>query len=181
MKKLIASILVLFISVAFLSGCNSNKTEKGEPLEITFNTNEGEAPKQTEPLEPLNTAVQKQDVEFKGDRYGVIINNAKEEDIKAKKIEKFTYKNGSEAIAVMPYYPGSKIRVESVVYDMAKNYITPVETLFETTSTKDYALILYADRPDGVMPEIRVTVEYEGTVYSNLIKNVPDSETEYIR
>jgi len=64
---------------------------------------------------------------------------------------------------------------------METNGIVPTETLFETIAPDDYALALKVNRPQGVMPEMRITVEYDGQVYSNLIKNIPDAEIEYIR
>ncbi len=182
MKRILALLLALTLVFTLLCGCKKKAEEpKEEGLTVTFNNEEGEAiPQQTEPVEELNTAMEKQDIGFKGDHYGVVINNATTADIKAANVETFD-NGGSETIAVMPYYPGSKVLVEAVTFDMETNNIVPTKTLYETTSTDDYALLVKVNRPEGVFPEMRITVEYDGVIYSHLIKNVPEAQTEYIR
>ena len=180
MKKFISILLVLAVVLVPLCGCKEKPAEQGEGLNITFNNEEGAIPQQTEPVEPLNKAMEKEELDFKGDHYGVIINNGSADAVDAANVETFD-NGGSDTIIVMPYYEGSKVLVESVIYDMNTNGIVPTETLYETTATNDFALVVKVNRPQGVMPEMRITVEYDGQVYSNLIKNIPDAEIEYIR
>lgn len=181
MKKLLSVLLTIALITMLFSACSGKNEQEGEGVTVTFNDEQGNPiPKQTEPLEPLNEALEKEDIEFEGDTYGAIINNAVVSDIDAKDIETFNYEGGNDTIAVIPYYEGSKIRIETVNFDMEKNVITPVDTLFESVSTDDYALILKVDRPESAIPKLRITVEYNDVVYSNLIKNQPDSNIEYI-
>lgn len=181
MKRFISALLTVVLIFALFCGCKDKSSEQGEGLSITFNNEEGAVPQQTEPAQPLNKAMEREELTFKGDHYGVVVNNMKEYDVTATDVEIFYQGNGSSTIVVMPYYEGSRVLVESVVYDMATNGIIPTDTLFEATSTDDFALVAKVDRPQGVMPEMRITVEYEGQVYSHLIKNTPDAQIEYIR
>ncbi len=181
MRKFLSIMLLLSCFALLFTACGDKQAKEGEGLSVTFNNEQGEIPKQTEPLEPLNEALEKEEIEFEGDTYGAIINNASASDIDAKDIETFDYENGSDTIVVMPYYEGSKIRIESVTFDAEQSIIKPVDTLFESVSTEDYALVLTVNRPEGAMPQLRITVEYDDVVYSNLIKNQPDSDIEYIR
>jgi len=179
MKRLISVLLAVALIFTLLCGCKEKPAEQGEGLNITFNNEEGAIPQQTEPVEPLNKAMEKEELDFKGDHYGVIINGMDETEVEASKID--YYGDGADSIVVVPYYTGSKVLLEKVTYDMETNGIVPTETLFEAVAPDDYALVLKVNRPQGVMPEMRITVEYDGQVYSNLIKNIPDAEIEYIR
>lgn len=180
MKRFISVLLAVTLIFALLCGCKDKPTQQGEGLDITFNNEQGTIPQQTEPVEPLNKAMEKEDLSFKGDHYGVVMNSVAVEDVDASNIETFDG-GGSDTIVVMPYYNGSKVLVESVKYDMETNGIVPTGTLFESVSTEDYALVVKVNRPEGVFPEMRITVEYDGVIYSHLIKNIPDAQIEYIR
>ncbi len=186
MKKLISILLAISLITFAFCGCKKEESAKKEQpkeegLTVTFNDESGNPiPQQTQPVEALNKAVENNGFSFKGDHYGVAVNKASADSIKASKVDSFDVGSG-ETIAIIPFYPGSKVLVEAVTLDMETTNIIPTQILYEATTTDDYVLLVKVDRPDGVIPQLRVSVEYGGSIYSQLIKNIPDAQIEYIR
>jgi len=143
MRKILSVILVCLLFTA----CSSNQTSSTS----------------------VNKAVETLGIEMESGAVGAFLNNyTLDKSIKDVKIYD-SKSTPSERGLIVPFYTGSKIKIETVDYDLKSATIVPKKEVFSDTSTDDYAIDIRFVRPEGI-PNLRVSIEYKGNVSLFLIK-----------
>ena len=73
-------------------------------------------------------------------------------------LDTLEYDESGESLLLVPAQTGTRVIVETMEFDSAKNDFVPVKAIYDKTSKEGYALWLKATRPEGG-PQLRITLK----------------------